>query len=86
MITVTTPRGLHVRPSTMLYRKIKEIPTDIYILHKNTKKKISSVLDILQMSIQQGDQIAFVPTNPFCYNYISDLYNQINIINSEIYE
>ncbi len=86
MITVTTPRGMHVRPSHMLYKKIKEIPTDIYIIHKNTKKKISSVLDILQMAIGQGDNIAFVPANPFCYNYISDLYHQINIINSKTYD
>lgn len=59
MIKITTPRGLHIRPSKILYHVIRQIPTAVTIVKKTKKRTIRSMLDILMLEVNQGESIAF---------------------------
>lgn len=80
MITITAKRGLHIRPSRILEEQIKQIKEKIYFLHKGRKKHISSMTEILQMEIQEGDQIE-IDVVPFSKEIQEKIYNTIQNIN-----
>lgn len=85
MIIVTAKRGLHVRPSRILEEQIKKIKEKIYFLHKGRKKHISSMTEILQMEIQEGDQLE-IDVFPFSKKIQEKLYNTIRNINQLRFE
>lgn len=80
MITITTKRGLHVRPSRMLEEQIKSMKEKIFFLHKGIKKQISCMAEILQMEIKEGDQIE-IDVVPFSKKTQEIIYNTIRNIN-----
>ena len=85
MIQITTPRGIHVRPSKILYRKIRDIKSDVYIIHRRVKHKIKDVLDILRIGIGQYENIDFEISDDAYKWRKSELYKQVDIINNHQY-
>lgn len=77
---ITTKRGIHVRPSKMLYMTIKEIKGDVFFTCKNIKRKITNICDILSMSIGEGD-ILKIDIYPMCKKDLKKIHDRIDLIN-----
>lgn len=85
MIKITTPRGLHVRPSKMLYHIIRQIPTAVSII-KNTKKRtIYSILDILMLEVHQNESIDFEFDEAVDEKWRDKLNHMVYVINNYQY-
>lgn len=80
MKMITTKRGIHVRPSKMLYMTIKEIKGDVFFTCKNIKRKITNICDILSMSIGEGD-ILKIDIYPMCKKDLKKIHDRIDLIN-----
>lgn len=85
MIQITTPKGIHIRPSKILYHKIKSIKSDVYIIHRRVKHKIKDMIDILQLGIGQYENIDFEISDDAYKWRKSELYRQVDIINNHQY-
>lgn len=80
MKLITAKRGIHVRPSKMLYMTIKDIQGEVFFTCKNIKRKITDICDILSMAIGEGDflKVEILPTSK---ENIKKIYDRIDLIN-----
>ena len=78
---ITAPRGLHLRPSQMIEKKIRELKTEVYFIKNNMRKKIEEVKDILSLQVAQGETIG-IQVFPNSKKDIQELQKTIIEINS----
>lgn len=81
MVTITANRGLHLRPSQMLEKKIKQIKGDVYLIKNKVRKKIDEIKDILSLQVAQGDTIG-IQVFPHSKKNIEEIQKTIMEINS----
>lgn len=80
-IKITVPRGLHLRPSQILERKILEIKEEVYFIKDSLRKRIKNFNDILSLEIAQGETIG-IQVYPNSKKSIDKIKNTIIEINS----
>lgn len=80
-IKITAPRGLHLRPSQMLEKRIREIKQEVYFIKDSLRKRINNFQDILSLEIAQGETIG-IQVCPNSKKSIDKLKNTIIEINS----
>lgn len=80
MKLITTKRGIHVRPSKMLFMTIKNIRGEVFFTCRNIKRKITDICDILSMAIGEGDRLK-VEVYPKCQESIKKIHDRIDYIN-----
>lgn len=85
MIKITTPRGLHIRPSKILYRIIRRIPTVVTIAKNTHKRTIRSMLDILMLEVHQGESINFEFEEKVNKEWHDKLNQIVHVINNYQY-
>lgn len=78
---ITAPRGLHLRPSQMIEKKIRELKTEVYFIKDNMMKKIEQVQDILSLEVAQGDTIG-IEVFPNSKKSLQEIKKTIMEINS----
>lgn len=81
MVTITATRGLHLRPSQMLEKKIKEIKGDVYLIKNKLRKRIHKIKDILSLQVAQGDTIG-IEVFPNSKKSLQEIKKTIMEINS----
>ena len=53
-ITVTNPKGIHTRPSTMLVQAAMECQSTIILIHGDKRANIRNILDIMMLCATHG--------------------------------
>ena len=60
LITIINPTGIHARPAALLNQQARKFHGEIYIEKQDKKANLKSVVAILGLSIQVGDQVKIV--------------------------
>lgn len=56
-VLLALPRGLHARPSAKLAQLARNFHADIILMGENGEVNAKSMLDILSLSAQHGDEL-----------------------------
>lgn len=64
IVHVTCPQGIHLRPAGMLSAEALKYQSEIYILKKNHKANIKSVLSLLAACVKSEEDIEIVCDGP----------------------
>ncbi|MDG0874795.1 HPr family phosphocarrier protein [Paenibacillus thiaminolyticus] len=56
-VTIVNPLGIHSRPAGALMKQAKAFPCDIRLLKGEKAVNAKSIVGILSLSLQQGDQV-----------------------------
>lgn len=57
--TITVRGGIHARPASSLYAKIRTLSSTVMILKNQTKINARRLTDIMELNIRQNDVISF---------------------------
>lgn len=57
-LKVEAPGGLHTRPCAALSKLAKDYKVSCFLVYKDQKVNVSSILDMLCLCVQQGDEIS----------------------------
>jgi len=59
-ILVKNPDGLHMRPASILVRRLSEFSSDVEIVYKGKKANAKSILNLLSLGISSGAEIEVI--------------------------
>lgn len=57
VFTVKNPSGMHARPATALVQKATSFPCDIFISKEGKKVNVKSIMGVMTLALQKGDQV-----------------------------
>ena len=58
-LKVETSGGLHTRPCAAISRLAKDHDVSCFLVYKDQKVNVHSILDMLSLCVRQGDEILF---------------------------